>query len=741
MMTDTRHHIPRLGLTGGIGSGKSTALAYLHELRRRRDLERRHRARAATTSLTIVDRIRGALRRTRSSTAPAASTGRRWPRIVFARRGRARWLEDLLHPHVRAGRRRLGRGAAEGAAAARAPRGGGAAAVRDRLGAAFDFIMLITAPDDVRRRRLSGQAHRQRVRAAACAQQMPEEEKIARSDFVFDNTGARKELREFVGQTVAHDPRRRATPPRGTAPARARREAPASLVVLVAGRRWPASLGVASGRAALVGGVRRRPGTRAPSTRSSTPAPSAPRRAATTSTRRWWRPSSTPRAASTSTRARRRAPSASCRCCPRPPSRSRDETGGVRLRARRPRGPARQRPLRHATTCARVLDRFDGDVRRGRRRLQRRRRRGGGVGGRGRAPRVTPLRVADIPYAETRAYVKQVLRRARIYREKYGERLARPQGRREPRAALACERVFVLVESTAMNDFTIQADYEPHRRPARGRRRARRRRRCAATATRRCSASPARARPSPWPTSSQKVQKPTLVIAHNKTLAAQLCNEFREFLPDNAVEYFVSYYDYYQPEAYVPAQDLYIEKDSSINDEIDRLRHAATTSLFLRRDVVIVASVSCIYGLGSPEDYLEKMVAAAGRRQPSTATRCCASSSTSSTRATTSSSARGKFRVRGDSIEIWPAAAGHGHPRAVLGRRGRADRQLRPGRRRGPREAASTSPSTRPRTSSPTARPSSAPSSRSGARSTSAAPGSTRARSTAGLLVTKCVAG
>src|SRR5665811_1991998 len=103
----------------------------------------------------------------------------------------------------------------------------------------------------------------------------------------------------------------------------------------------------------------------------------------------------------------------------------------------------------------------------------------------------------------------------------------------------------------------------------------------------------------------EKVQKPTLVIAHNKTLAAQLCNEFREFLPGNAVEYFVSYYDYYQPEAYVPAQDLYIEKDSSINDEIDRLRHSATTSLFLRRDVVIVASVSCIYGLGSPEDYLE----------------------------------------------------------------------------------------------------------------------------------------
>src|SRR5687768_16613465 len=104
-----------------------------------------------------------------------------------------------------------------------------------------------------------------------------------------------------------------------------------------------------------------------------------------------------------------------------------------------------------------------------------------------------------------------------------------------------------------------------------------------------------------------RVQRPALVIAHNKTLAAQLCNEFREFFPDNAVEYFVSYYDYYQPEAYVPAQDLYIEKDSSINDEIDRLRHAATAALLARRDVVIVASVSCIYGIGSPELYSKQM--------------------------------------------------------------------------------------------------------------------------------------
>src|SRR4051812_41117315 len=101
----------------------------------------------------------------------------------------------------------------------------------------------------------------------------------------------------------------------------------------------------------------------------------------------------------------------------------------------------------------------------------------------------------------------------------------------------------------------------------------------------------------------ERVQKPTLVLAHNKTLAAQLCNEFRTFFPDNAVEYFVSYYDYYQPEAYVPSKDLYIEKDSAINQEVDRLRHAATAALFARRDVVIVASVSAIFGLGSPETY------------------------------------------------------------------------------------------------------------------------------------------
>ena len=105
------------------------------------------------------------------------------------------------------------------------------------------------------------------------------------------------------------------------------------------------------------------------------------------------------------------------------------------------------------------------------------------------------------------------------------------------------------------------------------------------------------------------------MIAHNKTLAAQLCNEFRTFFPDNAVEYFVSYYDYYQPEAYVPSKDLYIEKDSAINEEVDRLRHAATAALFARRDVIIVASVSAIFGLGSPETYDDNLqVLTQGRR-------------------------------------------------------------------------------------------------------------------------------
>jgi excinuclease ABC subunit B len=162
----------------------------------------------------------------------------------------------------------------------------------------------------------------------------------------------------------------------------------------------------------------------------------------------------------------------------------------------------------------------------------------------------------------------------------------------------------------------------------------------------------------------QAVQRPALVIAHNKTLAAQLCNEFRTYFPDNAVEYFVSYYDYYQPEAYVASRDLYIEKDSSVNAEIDRLRHAATAAVFARRDVIVVASVSCIYGLGSPDVYernmqllrrgesvdrdklLHKLVAIQYTRNDSVL-------------------ARGNFRVKGETLEVFPAYAETAY-RAVL---------------------------------------------------------------------------
>ena len=111
-----------------------------------------------------------------------------------------------------------------------------------------------------------------------------------------------------------------------------------------------------------------------------------------------------------------------------------------------------------------------------------------------------------------------------------------------------------------------------------------------------------------------RVNRPTLVLAHNKTLAAQLCSEFKEFFPNNAVEYFVSYYDYYQPEAYIPGTDTYIEKDSAINDEIEKLRHSATSSLSERRDVIIVASVSCIYTLGDPIDYRNMVISRRKKR-------------------------------------------------------------------------------------------------------------------------------
>ena len=152
----------------------------------------------------------------------------------------------------------------------------------------------------------------------------------------------------------------------------------------------------------------------------------------------------------------------------------------------------------------------------------------------------------------------------------------------------------------------------------------------------------------------QEVQRPTLVIAHNKTLAAQLATEFKEFFPNNAVEYFVSYYDYYQPEAYVPRTDTYVEKDASINEELDKLRLSATTSLLTRRDVLIVASVSCIYGLGDPEDYFN-LVAQIKVGEIRDRSRLLRQLVDMQYERNDMDLARGKFRVRGDTLEIVPA--------------------------------------------------------------------------------------
>ncbi len=151
----------------------------------------------------------------------------------------------------------------------------------------------------------------------------------------------------------------------------------------------------------------------------------------------------------------------------------------------------------------------------------------------------------------------------------------------------------------------------------------------------------------------ERVQRPTLVIAHNKTLAAQLCSEFKEFFPNNAVEYFVSYYDYYQPEAYIASTDTYIEKDSSINDEIDQLRHSATAALFERRDVIIVASVSCIYGLGDPEDYTELMISLRPgmKKDRDEVIRKLVDIQYERNEIDFK---RGRFRVRGDVLEVFP---------------------------------------------------------------------------------------
>jgi excinuclease ABC subunit B len=153
----------------------------------------------------------------------------------------------------------------------------------------------------------------------------------------------------------------------------------------------------------------------------------------------------------------------------------------------------------------------------------------------------------------------------------------------------------------------------------------------------------------------KETNRPALIIAHNKTLAAQLCSEFQAFFPENAVEYFVSYYDYYQPEAYVPQTDTYIEKDSSINDEIDKLRHSATAALFERKDVIIVASVSCIYGLGSPWDYKNLMLSLREGQEYGRDKILRKLVDIQYSRNDLDFH-RGTFRVRGDVVEIFPAS-------------------------------------------------------------------------------------
>ena len=155
----------------------------------------------------------------------------------------------------------------------------------------------------------------------------------------------------------------------------------------------------------------------------------------------------------------------------------------------------------------------------------------------------------------------------------------------------------------------------------------------------------------------ERTQRPTLVLAHNKTLAAQLCSEFKEIFPENAVEYFVSYYDYYQPEAYVAQTDTYIEKDSSINDEIDKLRHSATLALSERRDVIIVASVSCIYSLGDPIDYRNMVISLRPGMEKSRDDLVKKLVELQYERNDVNF-IRNKFRVRGDVVEIFPAASG-----------------------------------------------------------------------------------
>ena len=178
------------------------------------------------------------------------------------------------------------------------------------------------------------------------------------------------------------------------------------------------------------------------------------------------------------------------------------------------------------------------------------------------------------------------------------------------------------------------------------------------------------------------MQRPAIVLAPNKILAAQLYGEFKSFFPNNAVEYFVSYYDYYQPEAYVPRTDTYIEKDSSINEQIDRMRHSATRALFERDDVIIVASVSCIYGIGSPETYA-RMTPSADGAEGRARGGCCRRWSSCSTAATSSTSAAARSGAKGDMVEIFPAYLEDRAWRPLdVRRRGRGHHRVRPADRR-----------------------------------------------------------
>ena len=281
-------------------------------------------------------------------------------------------------------------------------------------------------------------------------------------------------------------------------------------------------------------------------------------------------------------------------------------SGGTAFTRERPRDAADQHRLRQLLPAlpARPLRR-QRDARAGR--LQRRAGQRRQLGRATRAQRGGALTVDDIPFPETRAYVQRVLeRRSSDYRAhvpRTSSGWAADAGTRRVRYGL--ERRCPTSSSTP-----------PSRPPPTSRK--------AIAALAEGVEAGERFQTLLGATGTGKtmtmagvieaVQRPALVIAHNKTLAAQLCNEFRTFFPDNAVEYFVSYYDYYQPEAYVPSRDLYIEKDSAINQEIDRLRHAATAALFARRDVIVVASVSCIYGLGSPETYEMNMQILQARR-------------------------------------------------------------------------------------------------------------------------------